>query len=57
MAESDGGRFIPYLLYGQSVPRALAASAFLLISYFLLMVSRLYIRKGSGLMSKTLLLI
>lgn len=57
MAGSDGGGFIPYLPYGHSVPRALAASAFLLISCFLLMVSRLYVRKGNGLMSKTLLLI
>lgn len=38
MVGEDGKRFLP-VLHGACVPRALAASALLLISYFLLMVS------------------
>lgn len=53
LAGEDGERFLLYVLHGGRVPRALAAAALLLISYFLLMFARLYIRKKNRLMSET----
>lgn len=47
LAAEGRERFLSYMLHGDCVPRDPVSSALFLITYFLLVASRLYIRKGN----------